>query len=384
MTDEAHAIDIRSVKQLLQETDEHNGAWVVRNLIHEGDQVVLAGEAKSGKTFFAIQLAMAVAEGQNDAGQHWFLKETFELAPKNGDMSWLPRPRKVLFFSLEMGPGVIRDRLRSWVPDGDGGERCNGIRNMDALKFVFSIDGQSTLRLQERDKAFQGIQKCIEAEDPKPSLVIFDTFVRVHGVDENDNVKMASVMQNLADLCTVSDDRNPGSKRKIAHIIIHHLRKPNYKKGGPTSVIDAVRGASSILGAADLVLGLDPLKGNKIKLEFMSRHLAEIEDLELEKRSKGKNSVLFDLAPTKPEPAVSKETKPITSHARAAISAVEEILRSMSSDIKEVSLDNVMGKLAGKGFSIFVIKSHAGAVLKADWEYGADPAKKGKYLWKRK
>ena len=88
-------IDIRSVKDLLGKGKGEGPRWWIENLISEGDQVVLAGPPKSGKSFLALQLAMAVVRGHGHDGQPWFLLPDFKLPP-------ISSQRKVLFFSLEM------------------------------------------------------------------------------------------------------------------------------------------------------------------------------------------------------------------------------------------------------------------------------------------
>lgn len=270
---------------------------------------------------------MAVAQGRNHQGDRWFLLPDFTLPEQ--------AKRNVLFFSLEMGAGVVRSRLRPWKGVSSGADV--NIETMEQLKFVFNVGGRSTLDLGDsRGDVYGAVRDLIKHE--KPHLVVFDTFVRVHGLDENDNVRMAALMQNLLNLCEIPDEQRPGRTRRIAHLIVHHLRKPGKETYWNSSVIDAVRGAGSIIGAADLILGMAVDRNERRKLEFCCRHLPQMDDIELEscevpprtgtERRSGRDSMLlFSKAPEKP-----KFEQPVARKLRAptqrAVDAVKQILET--------------------------------------------------------
>jgi RecA-family ATPase len=94
----AKPIPCFSASEILDKHPDKKPSWIVKDLIQEGDQVVLSGPPKSGKTILALQLALAVAKGD-----HPFLD------PKNYRTT---EPGIVLFISLEMKPAAIADRLR--------------------------------------------------------------------------------------------------------------------------------------------------------------------------------------------------------------------------------------------------------------------------------
>ncbi len=83
-----------SASEILDQCPKSDPKWIVNELIQEGDQVVLSGPPKSGKTILALQLALAVAKGD-----HPFLD------PKNYRST---EAGIVLFISLEMKPAVQR------------------------------------------------------------------------------------------------------------------------------------------------------------------------------------------------------------------------------------------------------------------------------------
>jgi hypothetical protein len=385
--EDAH-IDIRSVHQLLSPSDETEPAWLIENLIREGDQVVLAGAPKSGKSFFAFQLAMAVAQGRNHLGEGWFLLPEFGL----------PRQvkRKVIFFSLEMGPSVVRSRLRPWKRLSN--ETDVPFEAMEDLKFVFSIGGRSTLDLGDsRGDVYKSVQQLVS--DEKPHLVVFDTFVRVHGFDENDNVRMASLMQNLLDLCEIPDEARPGQTRRIAHLIIHHLRKPGKEHHWNGSVIDAVRGAGSIIGAADLILGMAVDRSNRRKLEFCCRHLPQMDDIDLDshevpprddpdRKLRHDSMVLFSQAPKKPEPE-----RPVGRKLRAPTQrAVDEVKNILETNFKEaepgakVTVQEALGMLPDDvDVNGGTLCEHGKAVHAKGWIYRGKKGSKSqtKCWWER-
>lgn len=283
-------VDIRSVKDLFESSAEPL-SWIIKDLIREGDQVILAGPPKSGKSFLAFQLAMAVATGCNHRGQNTFLSSRFEITKADN-------PRNVLYFSLEMGPGVMKARLTPWGTLGGGTPPSK----IDNLKYVFGINGRSTLQLDDRgSEAYRSLGTLIAKESPV--LIIFDTFVRIHSLDENDNVRMAALMENLLNLCEVDDNNTRGGKRRIAHVIVHHLRKLGPDWRANRSIIEAVRGAGSIIGAADLILGMNTADRTKElrKLEFCCRHLSTIDDLTLEPAGERTGPVVFQAIETPPD-----------------------------------------------------------------------------------
>ena len=86
-----------SLEELLG-IDAQENDWIIEGLIHAGDQVVLAGPPKIGKSILSYQLALTVAEGKGK-----FLREDFIPQPK---------PRKVLVLSFEMNAPMVGKRLQ--------------------------------------------------------------------------------------------------------------------------------------------------------------------------------------------------------------------------------------------------------------------------------
>jgi KaiC/GvpD/RAD55 family RecA-like ATPase len=239
--------------------------WIVDKLIHAGDQVVLAGPPKIGKSILGTQLALAVAQGKD-----FFLHE---------DYKPLTKPRKVLVFSLEMNAPMVAERLNQIFSKNIQAETHHVSPADIPLHFVFSAHGQSSFDIidyfpDDQSKAKKAgssflseggllLQNIIRIE--KPDLIVFDTLIRVHALDENNNVAMSQLLRHLREICSIDErvaadetgesTETERKRKKIAHVLIHHTRKEsNYTNNSANRDANAVRGAGAIHAEADLVL----------------------------------------------------------------------------------------------------------------------------------
>jgi RecA-family ATPase len=131
--------------------------WVLEGLIEAGDQVVLAGAPKSGKSLMASQIALAVASGGKFLG-------------------WkAPTQRKVLYVNLELRPKRFGRRLIAQV---------GGARHLSHHTNLLTINDLRTLDILNptlRDE----FAELVRSENIE--LVIWDVLARMHGEDENGN-----------------------------------------------------------------------------------------------------------------------------------------------------------------------------------------------------
>jgi hypothetical protein len=79
-------------------------------------------------------------------------------------------------------------------------------------------------------------------EEHKPDLVVFDPLVELHNSEENDNGALRAVMAAFRSLAV---------QHNIAIVLVHHSRKGTSAIAGDA---DTLRGASSIVGAARIVI----------------------------------------------------------------------------------------------------------------------------------
>ena len=218
--------------------------WVLEGLIEAGDQVVLAGAPKAGKSLMASQIALAVASGGKFLGWR------------------APNQRKVLYVNLELRPKRYGRRLIAQV----GGAR-NLIRHANLLTIndLRTIDVLDPLRREE-------FAELVRSEGIE--LVIWDVLARMHGEDENNNPSMRAVMHAIR---VASADR--------AHIILHHMRKPAGGQEDANLGAAGMRGASSIHGEADLILSLHVRSGQgaRFSLKFSARNIEAPDELLLDR-----------------------------------------------------------------------------------------------------
>lgn len=207
--------------------------WVVDGLIERGDQWMIAGAPKAGKSLLATQLALAASEGG-----------TF--------LDWrCSRPQKVLYMDFELKHRVFWQRVLDMYHGNEQAMlrnanflRCGDFKTIDVLDVV------------ERKRIADMIDQVA------PDLIVWDVLARMHSADENDNGMMKAVMMGIRMLS--------GS---AAHIVVHHARKPPSGAEGVNLGALSMRGASSIHGEADGVMSLAVRDGQgaRYSLQFSAR-----------------------------------------------------------------------------------------------------------------
>ncbi len=182
--------------------------WIAPGLIPEG-LTLFCGKPKLGKSWAALDLAFAVAEG----GQ--FLGTICD----QGD---------VLYLALEDNQRRLKDRLTKIQPSVEWPSR---------LKFAV-----------EAHRVDQGGLQCMEAwaaEVKNPRLLIVDTLatIRPTGGGKDDYKADYAALRGLHRLA---------SESRIGVLVVHHVRKAD-----ADDVYDTVSGSTGLTGAADatVILG---------------------------------------------------------------------------------------------------------------------------------
>ena len=196
--------------------------WAVPNLLPEGG-AVLAGKPKSGKSWLALDWAVAVAAGSVAMGN-------------------LPcEPGDVLLIALEDTERRLQGRLRA-VLQGDPAPTRLTIAN----RWRRADDG-----------GLEDIRAWL-ALHPDARLVVIDTLALIRGKPDRDAGVYASDYAAAAALKAVADDHG------VALLMLHHQRKE-----GTSDPIDSVSGTAGLTGALDTILVLKREAGDPYAMLYV-------------------------------------------------------------------------------------------------------------------
>jgi len=223
--------------------------WLVEGLWADQAVGIVGGEPKSGKSFLALDLAVAVASGAPCLGR-------FPVA-KTG---------RVLLYAAEDAYHVVRQRLQ-------------GIAKAASVDFdsldVFLIM-TPVLRLDDSMHR-ERLQETVESV--KPKLLVLDPFARIHSsIDENAATDVARVLAYLR-----------GLQRRFhtAVLLVHHARKgAAHLRAG-----QALRGSTEFHGWGDSNLYLRR-KGKDLLLSIEHRAAPSTDDLRIELIAEGETLAL--------------------------------------------------------------------------------------------
>ena len=180
--------------------------WIVPDILPEG-LTLLCGKPKLGKSWLALDLAFAVAEGDQCLGS------TCE-------------PGAVLYLALEDNRRRLQDRLQKIRP---------------------SEQWPSDLALiNEAPRIGAGGLRSIEnwiATQQSPRLIIVDTLATIRPP------KAGGQTDYLSDYAALRGLHSIASQRRVGVVVVHHVRKTE-----GDDPFDTVSGSTGITGAADATL----------------------------------------------------------------------------------------------------------------------------------
>ena len=201
--------------------------WLVEPLWSAGAVGMIGGAPKTGKTWLALELAVAVGSG----------------APCLGRFA-VGRAGTVLVFAAEDAPHHLKHRIR-----GLAAARGADFNALDVHLIV-----ESSLRL-DRQQDLQRLRLTVAAHHP--ALLILDPFVRLQRADENDARQVAAILSELRDL-----SRNSGA----AVALVHHVRKNAAQHPG-----QALRGSGDFWAWGDSNLYLSRTRTDALQLTVEHR-----------------------------------------------------------------------------------------------------------------
>jgi len=215
--------------------------WLIEDLWAAEAVGIVGGEPKCGKSFLALDLAVAVASGAP-------CLRRFRPAQTG----------RVLLFAAEDALHVVRARLA-------GIALAAGV----ALETLdIQVITAPTLRLDLREDQ-RRLRETVATL--RPTLLVLDPFVRLHRIDENAAAEVAPVLAYLREL-----ERD----FHTAVLLVHHARKgAAHARGG-----QALRGSSELHAWGDSNLYLRR-QGERLLLSTEHRAAPSHDDLALELRS---------------------------------------------------------------------------------------------------
>ena len=233
--------------------------WMVEALWSEQGVGIVGGEPKCGKSFLALDLAVAVAAGV-PCLRHY-------------------RPAgsgTVLLFAAEDAGHIVRARLQG-IASAAG-------TNFEALDIA--VIDVPALRLDhgnDRRRLLETVERI------EPRLVVLDPLVRLHGVDENAVAEVAPILGFLRDL---------QRRFETAVLLVHHARKSGAARPG-----QALRGSSELHAWGDSNLYLRR-RDKQIVMTVEHRAAPGLNDIEIELADDGEGLAL------RPRRTLPKETAP--------------------------------------------------------------------------
>ena len=235
--------------------------WLIDALWARQAVGIVGGEPKCGKSFLALDLAVAVAAGVPCLRR--FAAD---------------EPGPVLLFAAEDAGHVVRARLQ-------------GIASAAGARFEtldIAVIDVPTLRLDHRTDR----QRLVETvQRIRPRLVVLDPLVRLHGVDENTVAEVAPLLGFLRDL-----------QRRFATavVLVHHARKSAATRPG-----QALRGSSELHAWGDSNLYLKR-RDRQLLMTVEHRAAPGLHDIEIELADHAKGPALrlrqVDTAEAAPRP----------------------------------------------------------------------------------
>ena len=175
-------------------------AWLVEHLWSRDAVGVIGGAPKCGKSWLALELAVAVASGRPCLGRFA-----------------VPAPGPVLVYAAEDAPLQIRERI----------EQLCLARGAPFHSLELGLIIEPALRI---DRAEHVERLRATLAERRPRLLILDPYVRLQAADENNATEVARVLATLRDLSRTF---------ALALLLVHHARKSPGNSAG-----QALRGSS--------------------------------------------------------------------------------------------------------------------------------------------
>jgi hypothetical protein len=207
--------------------------WLAKGYMMRGAVTVVSGPGSAGKSSLMIGWCLAIV-----LGIKWH-----KLMPTG--------PLRVITYNTEDDAAEQRRRMSATLRQFDRSPRDLGTN-------LIRIGPNATGTLLRRDPmsgrlVFTAAMKALETQitEQKPDVLILDPLVELHDAEENDNTALRAVMAKFRSLAV---------EHNMSVVLLHHARKGSGQAAGDP---DSLRGASSIVGAARIVLTVLTMDGEQ-------------------------------------------------------------------------------------------------------------------------
>ena len=201
--------------------------YIVDPLLPKGALILLVGRPGEGKSFLTLDFCLKIAKGA-------LILESFDSQKCN-----------VLLADFENSLSLLKERaafITEEIPE-----------NLFLLTDAIYLDEKANVATLEKIIIENNI-----------SLVVFDNLsCMFKNTKENDNLQVYRLLKRLRDICR---------KHNVTAIIIHHTRK---MQPFTASLLDEVRGSSSIVALSDVVLLLEKIQ-DFFRLRILKNRVSNI------------------------------------------------------------------------------------------------------------
>jgi hypothetical protein len=213
---------------------------VIDGFLNRKEFMLIHATAKTGKSMFALNIALAIATGSDFLGM-----DTIK--------------SKVLYLQTEISSTGLSDRIDSML------------RGMPENLYEYAQENlliaDTRIRI-DIPQQLEALKKQVETE--LPSLLIIDPFYDLHNKNEDNAAEMAPLLSNIREIA-----RSVG----CAVILIHHQGKKG--EGQSSNAGHACRGSSAFADVPDSSVSLSKDKGG-YSMRGIFRNRASLEEFRLQ------------------------------------------------------------------------------------------------------
>ena len=249
--------------------------WLVAGLWSDEAVGIIGGEPKCGKSFLALDLAVAVAAGIP-------CLRRFAVS----------RPGRVLLYPAEDALHIVRRRLEGICAAAGVSLAALDVQVITAPSLRLDLEADR-MRLEETVASL------------KPRLLVLDPFVRLHRIDENVSGDVAPLLAFLREL---------QRRHAIAVVLVHHAKKG----AGAIRAGQALRGSSEFHAWGDSNLYLRRDSNDRIVLTVEHRAAAAMPGVTLELIQRD-NALALEPIPTDRQPEHRLEPTSVDQRITAAL-----------------------------------------------------------------